>query len=416
MRKTCERSVLHSDLNCFYASVETVLNPEYAGKAIAVCGSTEDRHGIVLAKSEKAKRAGVKTGMVNHEAKALCPDLIIVEPHFESYVEFSKIVRSIYSDYTDLVEPFGMDECWLDVTGSVKLCGSGEHIANELRERIKRETGLTVSVGVSFCKSFAKLGSDMKKPDAVTVIDRENFREKIWQLPASELLFVGRATAKKMNSCGILTIGDMARVGRDTMTAMLGVRGTYLWEYANGEDRAPVMHREFEFPVKSVGHGITCLADLTSDTEVANVILELCQDIGHRLRVHGLAARGVMIAVKDNRLFSLSRQRRLSYSTMSPGVIAKEAFDLFRSLYKWENPVRALTVTAIDTVSSSESVQLDLFGNFAAMDRRRQLDDAVDFINSRFGSKTVRPLSVIDLAKLPGDTSHETTLPGNMIY
>jgi len=148
---------------------------------------------------------------------------------------------------------------------------------------------------------------------------------------------------------------------------------------------------------------------------VVGAVENRLQDRTH-FRRGGLAARGVMIAVKDNRLFSLSRQRRLSYSTMSPGVIAKEAFDLFRSLYKWENPVRALTVTAIDTVSSSESVQLDLFGNFAAMDRRRQLDDAVDFINSRFGSKTVRPLSVIDLAKLPGDTSHETTLPGNMIY
>lgn len=416
MRGARERSILHSDLNCFYASVETVLNPEYYGKAIAVCGSTEDRHGIVLAKSEKAKRAGVKTGMVNRDAKALCPELIIVEPHFEHYVEFSRIVRKIYSDYTDMVEPFGMDECWLDVTGSTGICGSGEKIANDIRERIKRETGLTVSVGASFCKSFAKLGSDMKKPDAVTVINRDDFRRKIWPLPASDLLFVGRATSKKLFSCGILTIGDIAGVGKETMTAMFGVRGTYLWEYANGDDHAPVMHKDFEFPVKSVGHGITCTADLTSNEEVANVILELAQDIGHRLRVHKLAAKGVMLTVKDNRLFCSSRQTRMPYTTMSPGVIAKEAYSLFLTLYKWNNPVRALTVTAIDTVSSSESVQLDLFGDHAKMKRRQELDDAVDKINIRFGSKTVRPLSVINLAKLPGDTSHETTLPGNLIY
>ena len=411
-----ERSILHSDLNCFYASVETVLHPEYYGKAIAVCGSTEDRHGIVLAKSEKAKRAGVKTGMVNRDAKILCPELIIVEPSYERYVEFSGLVREIYADYTDLIEPFGMDECWLDVTGSVRLCGGGEQIANEIRERVKRELGLTVSIGVSFCKSFAKLGSDMKKPDAVTVISRENFREKVWPLPASDLLFIGRSTYKKLLSCGVVTVGDLAKLNEATVKSMFGVRGVYLLEYALGEDHAPVMHKEFEFPVKSVGHGITCTADLVSNEEVSNVILELTQDIGHRLRVHGLAAGGVMLAVKDNKLSVRSAQKKLQRPTMSPLVIAKEAYSLFPSLCRWESPVRALTVTAIDTRPADAETQLDLFTDFSKLSRQQKLDDTVDLINNRFGSKTVRPLSVVNLRKLPGNTTHETTLPGNLIY
>ena len=213
MRNRC---ILHSDANCFYASVEMLLNPELRGKAVAVCGSTEERHGIVLAKSELAKKAGVKTGQANWEARQACPGLIVVPPHYDQYCKFSRLLRNIYLRYTNLVEPYGMDECWLDVTGSTQLYGSGEQIAEEIRQTVKDELGITVSIGVSFNKIFAKLGSDMKKPDAVTVLDDSNWRERIWPIPVSELLYVGRSTTKKLMERCVYTIGDLAKteIGR----------------------------------------------------------------------------------------------------------------------------------------------------------------------------------------------------------
>ena len=228
-----ERAILHSDANCFYASVETVLDPYLRDKAIAVCGSTDERHGIVLAKSEKAKRAGVKTGMANWQAKGLCPDLIIVPPQYDYYLKFSRYLHNIYKRYTDLVEPFGMDECWLDVTGNKR---DAFQIAEEIRQTVKDELGLTVSIGVSFNKVFAKLGSDMKKPDAITEITRDNFKEKVWPLNCSELLYCGRATTAKLGKIGVRTIGDIARLPMDIMQSKLGKNGVMLWKYANGLD------------------------------------------------------------------------------------------------------------------------------------------------------------------------------------
>ena len=203
-------AILHSDLNCFYASVETMLDPSLRGKAVAVCGCTEDRHGIVLAKSELAKKAGVKTGMVNWEAKQCCRDLIIVPPQYDQYLKYSKLTQAIYQRYTDMVEPFGMDECWLDVTGSRCVCGDARTIAENIRCSVKEELGLTVSIGVSFNKVFAKLGSDLKKPDAITEISPESYKEKVWPLPCSDMIYCGPATTKKLAQYGIHTIGEVA--------------------------------------------------------------------------------------------------------------------------------------------------------------------------------------------------------------
>ena len=180
------RAILHSDLNSFYASVEMMLDPKLRGKAVAVCGSTEERHGIVLAKSELAKRAGVKTGMANWEARKACKDLIVVPPQYEQYLKYSKLTQAIYQRYTDLIEPFGMDECWLDMTGCVGR-EDALRTAQEVRQRVLDATGLTVSVGVSWCKAIAKLGSDYRKPNAVTVIDRARFADMVWPLPVSSL-------------------------------------------------------------------------------------------------------------------------------------------------------------------------------------------------------------------------------------
>ncbi|MBR3936302.1 MAG: DNA polymerase IV, partial [Bacteroidaceae bacterium] len=319
MAKT--RAILHSDMNSFYASVEMMLNPALKGKPVAVCGSTEERHGIVLAKSDLAKKAGVKTGMVNWEARRLCPGLIVVPPQYDQYLKYSKLAHNIYQRYTNLVEPFGMDECWLDVTGS-GVYGSGMEIAQAIRQTTKDELGLTVSIGVSFNKIFAKLGSDMKKPDAITEIREHDFKERIWPLDASELLYVGRATDAKLAKYGIRTIGDLANTSPDTLRYMLGVNGLKLWRYANGTDTSRVMPYDYVSPVKSVGHGITCTADLVTPEEVYRVMLELSQDIGHRLRVHELMACGVQIYIRSNDLYGCQFQCKLPFRTQLPHEIA----------------------------------------------------------------------------------------------
>lgn len=243
-----ERAILHSDLNCFYASVEMMLDPRLRGKAVAVCGCTEDRHGIVLAKSEKAKRAGVKTGMVNWEAKQCCRDLIIVPPQYDQYLKYSKLTQAIYQRYTDMVEPFGMDECWLDVTGSRYVCGDARTIAENIRRSVKEELGLTVSIGVSFNKVFAKLGSDMKKPDAITEISPDSYKEKVWPLPCSDMIYCGPATTAKLARYGVRSIGDVAACDPVFLKGLLGVNGLGLWSYANGRDNSRVIDHTF-YPV-----------------------------------------------------------------------------------------------------------------------------------------------------------------------
>ena len=322
-----ERVILHSDMNSFYASVEMMLDPELKGKPVAVCGSTEERHGIVLAKSDLAKKAGVKTGMVNWKARQLCPGLIVVPPQYDQYLKYSKLARQIYHRYTDLVEPYGMDECWLDVTGS-GVCGTGMEIAEAIRQTTKEELGLTVSIGVSFNKIFAKLGSDMRKPDAITEIKWDNFKEKIWPLDAAELLYVGRATENKLAQYGIRTIGDLAKTSPDTLRHMLGINGLKLWMYANGTDTSRVMHKDFVSPVKSIGHGITCTADLQTPEDVFRVMLELSQDVGHRLRVHELMACGVQVSVRTNDLYGSQYQCKLPFRTQLPNEIAGAGFHL----------------------------------------------------------------------------------------
>lgn len=409
-----ERVILHSDLNCFYASVEMMLNPELRDKAVAVCGATEDRHGIVLAKSEKAKKAGIKTGMVNWEAKQLCRDLILVPPQYDEYLKYSKLTRAIYQRFTDQVEPYGMDECWLDLSGSRAICGDGMQAAETIRRTVKAELGLTVSIGVSYNKIFAKLGSDMKKPDAITEIKKENFQEKVWPLPASDLLYVGRATEKKLANYGIRTIGDIAKTDPDFLKRLLGVNGLALWRYAAGKDDARVMHKDFVSPMKSVGHGITCNADLENEEEVWKVMLELSQDIGHRLRVHELAATGVQISIRDNELFGKQYQAKLSHSTQSPMMIARKAREIFALNYLWRSKVRAVTVRAINLVPKDEPQQIDLFTDVDYLDKLARLDTAIEDIRRRFGKRAVYSACLMGNLKMPIDGRDKVKMPGMM--
>ena len=414
--KMYERAILHSDLNCFYASVEMMLDPSLRGKAVAVCGSTEDRHGIVLAKSELAKKAGVKTGMVNWEAQRLCKDLIIVPPQYDQYLKYSKLTQAIYNRYTDLIEPFGMDECWLDVSGSRNACGKPMTIAESIRKTVREELGLTVSIGVSFNKIFAKLGSDMKKPDAITEITEESFKEKIWGLDCSELIYCGPATTKKLNRVGIRTIGQLAQADPRWIQQMLGVNGYALWTYANGKDTSRVMHRDFVSPVKSVGHGITCVADLENDEEVWKVILSLCQDIGHRLRLHSLSARTVQVAVRGNDLFGSQFQCKLPQKTQLPSEIAETAMRAFTDHYKWQTKVRAVTVRAIELVPYQESEQLTLFADNERRERRERLEDCIEEIRGRFGKTALTYGSLLGDLKMPMDGRDKVKMPSPMYH
>lgn len=412
--KLGERTILHSDMNCFYASVEMMLDPSLRGKPVAVCGSTENRHGIVLAKSELAKKAGVKTGMVNWEVRQLCPGLIMVKPQYDQYLKYSELARNIYQRYTDQVEPYGMDECWLDVTGSRGVCGDGMKIAESIRQEIKEELGLTVSIGVSYNKIFAKLGSDMKKPDAVTEISKATFQEKVWPLPASDLLFVGRATTAKFSNYGIKTIGDIAATDPAFLKRLLGVNGLQLWKYAAGKDDTPVMHKDFVSPIKSVGHGITCVADLLDDEEIWKVMLELSQDIGHRLRLHKLKATGVQISIRSNDLGFRQFQAPLSLSTQSPMMIAKKAHEIFQKNYRWSTPVRAVTVRAINLVPQGVPEQIDLFTDMRRVEKAEKLDDCIEEIRRRFGKRAVFQACLLGDLKMPIDNQHLVQMPGVM--
>ena len=409
-----ERTILHSDMNCFYASVEMMLDPSLRGKPVAVCGSTENRHGIVLAKSELAKKAGVKTGMVNWEARQRCPNLIMVKPQYDQYLKYSELARNIYQRYTDQVEPYGMDECWLDVTGSYRVCGDGMKIAESIRQEIKEELGLTVSIGVSYNKIFAKLGSDMKKPDAVTEIPKDSFQEKVWPLPASDLLFVGRATAAKFDKYGIHTIGDIAATDPEFLRRLLGVNGLQLWKYAAGKDDTPVMHKDFVSPIKSVGHGITCTADLENEDEVWKVMLELSQDIGHRLRIHKLKASGVQISVRSNDLGFRQYQAPLSLSTQSPSAIAHKAIQIFHDNYHWTTPVRAVTVRAINLRPKDDPEQINLFTDMRRVEKAEKLDDCIEEIRRRFGKRAVFQACLLGDLKMPIDNRHLVQMPGVM--
>jgi len=393
-----ERAVLHSDANAFYASVECALNPALRGVPVAVCGSEENRHGIVLAKSEPAKRAGVRTGMTNGEAKRLCKGLIIVPPRHAVYELFSARLHEIYLRYADRVEPFGLDECWLDVTGTAK---SPVTVANEIRAAVKEELSLTVSVGVSFNKVFAKLGSDMKKPDAVTEITRANFREKVWKLSCSDLLYCGRSTTEKLALLGVHTVGELAAYPVSALRKSLGKNGETLWRYANGLDESPVARYGEREQAKSIGHGITCVTDLLDETEVAPVLVALAQDIGRKLREKRLRAKGVQLTVRDSKLRFESWQTQLSTPTQCADTLVKEGMKLLRARYRWVHSIRAVTLSAINLEREDAPSQLSLFQK---PDKRLQAETALDKICERFGKDAIQPAVLLCDNKMPPHT------------
>ena len=388
-----ERVILHCDQNCFFASVELLSHPDLRDVPMAVCGDPASRHGIILAKNEPAKRFGVQTAETVWQARRKCPGLVLLPPHHKLYREYSVRVNELYGQYTDLVEPFGIDESWLDITGSMHLFGGDPvAIAGELRRRVREELGLSISVGVSFNKIFAKLGSDYKKPDATTLISPENWQEIVWPLPVGAMLFVGRSAQRTLAQYGVETIGQLAACRPEMLEQLLGKLGRQLHEYANGLDRSPVRPQAEREPVKSVGNGTTFPHDLTRWEEVRAGLAALSDSVAMRLRRQGLYCSGVQVTIKDSSFCSISRQKRLESPTRLMKDIQRAAMELTRSAWRAPTPIRMLTVTALHITESAESFeQLDLLGAGRAVSDARQekLESAVRAIRDKFGDGSI---------------------------
>ena len=388
-----ERVILHCDQNCFFASVELLSHPDLRDVPMAVCGDPASRHGIILAKNEPAKRFGIQTAETVWQARRKCPSLVLLPPHHKLYREYSVRVNELYGQYTDLVEPFGIDESWLDITGSMHLFGGDPvAIADELRRRVREELGLSISVGVSFNKIFAKLGSDYKKPDATTLISPENWQEIVWPLPVGAMLFVGRSAQRTLAQYGVETIGQLAACRPEMLEKLLGKLGRQMHEYANGLDRSPVRPQAEREPVKSVGNGTTFPHDLTRWEEVRAGLAALSDSVAMRLRRQGLYCSGVQVTIKDSSFCSISRQKRLESPTRLMKDIQRAAMELTRSAWRAPTPIRMLTVTALHITESAESFeQLDLLGAGRAVSDARQekLESAVRAIRDKFGDGSI---------------------------
>lgn len=390
-----ERVILHCDANSFYASVECLYRPSLRHSPVAVCGSVEERHGIVLTKNQLAKQQGVQTGEAIWQARMKCPDLVCVPPDFALYLRFSQRMRRLYEEYAERVESFGLDEAWMDISNPGVTMGDGERIAHEIRNRIKRELGITVSVGVSFNKVFAKLGSDLKKPDAVTVIPPDAFQEKVWGLPVGELLFVGPATRRKLGEMNVRTIGDLARMDAGLLRGRLGKPGLTLKAYASGLDTSPVMPAQANAVIKSVGNSTTPPHDLQNTDDARCLYYLLAESVAARLRQDGLRAKCVAISARDTELVTRSCQQTLDRATNLSGEIARAALQLFQERFALGFPYRSIGLSCSALSPQDEPVQLDFMGDEAQRMKNERLENAIDGLRRRFGHQIVRRAVVL---------------------
>ena len=399
-----ERVILHSDLNNFFASVEIALNPSLAGKPLIVCGDPKERHGIVLAKNEEAKKFGIKTAETVYSALKKCPDVQMVGSHYHEYKRYSARVVEIYGRYTDVIEECSIDECSLDMTESTLLFGDGKTIAECIRQEVKEELGVTVSVGVSFNKVFAKLASELKKPDAVTEITRENYQTVVWRLPVNDLLLVGKATAESLHRLGIRTIGDLALADEDLLIRTLGKRGKQLCIYARGEDQEPVRGEKDKEEVKSVGNSTTLAKDITSREEVKRWLYAIAESVAARLRDADVGrANTVHIVVRNEKLQDTTCQMKVPPTSLC-GDIAKAAYELFCRHIAPNTRVRMLGITVSGFDYHVEQIRLDdmIDGKQNGYDRRERAENTIAKLREKYGYATVQRGLVMEDEKLNG--------------
>lgn len=398
-----DRKILHCDLNNFFASVSLLYNPTLYNLPVAVTGSEKERHGIVLAKNEIAKSYGVKTAEAIWEAKAKCPQLVTIPPMYDKYHEFSKKAQAIYAKYTDQIEPFGIDECWLDVTGSTVLFGDEVEIAHKIRREIKEKLGITISVGVSFNKVFAKLGSDMKKPDAVTVINRENFKDLVWKLPVSDLLFVGKSTAERLKKSGIFTIGDITLCSKETLEKLLGKNGETLYSYALGEDRSPVVVPSPNDKPKSIGRSVTPPDDIKTNEQVWRIFLKISEEIARELYAKNLFAATVQVHTRTTTLevkeFAHTLHKPINISI----ELAKKAMEIFKDNYGWNLPLRSVGFRVTNLKDNNFAEQLNLFEDQESDEKAELIENSLRTVRNKFGNKSIKRATVIDSEKLAED-------------
>lgn len=354
------RVVLHCDMNNYFASVESVYNPKLLGVPMAVCGDPDSRHGIVLAKNNLAKRYGITTGESMFTARAKCPNLVTVTANYSKYLKYTRYARKIYARYSNIVTPYGLDEAWVELDHSIMGMDGGARVADEIRNCIKKELGLTISVGVSFNYIFSKLGSDIKKPDAVTVISKDNYQSIVWNRPAFELLFVGAVTRKKLYKMGILSIGDLAKSDPNLLIRALGKRGYTLWEFANGDDRNfnPTITNDDE--IKSIGNTITTPADITNNDDIAALLYIICGGVSKRLDKHSFKTRCVGINVKNSDFLSYSKRTSFPAAVSTPEELFELSYRIFIESYDWSKPVRSIGVFT-EKLCSGVNEQLSFF-------------------------------------------------------
>lgn len=384
-----ERVILHCDLNGFYASVECMHRPHLRDKYVCVGGDVEQRHGIILASNQKAKGRGIKTGMAIWQARQLCSNLITLPPNYKLYLRISALFRKILSDYSPQVEAFGLDENWVDITASMHQYGSGKAVADEVRQRVKDELGITCSVGVSFNKVFAKLGSDMKKPDATTVITKENFRETVWPLPVGDLLYVGRATKEKLERMVIETIGDLANADPKRLQSRLGKWGNMLYAFANGWDTSPVSIIGEEGIIKGIGNSATTPRDLHTHEDVSLMMYVLGDSVAMRLRNHGFIGNVIEISMRTNELYSFTRQKKIARYTGLVSDIHDTAMLLARENYRFDKPLRSVGVRVTGLIPASGEMQLTLFDDLKRKNMEK-LQNAVFDLRERYGNQCVK--------------------------
>ncbi len=399
-----ERVILYSDLNNFFASVEIALNPELAGKPLIVCGDPKERHGIVLAKNEEAKKFGIKTAETVYSALRKCPNLQMVGSHFHEYKRYSQKVVEIYGRFTDIIEECSIDECALDMTESTQLFGTGCEIAEKIRTTVHAEIGVTVSVGVSFNKVFAKLASDLKKPNAVTEITRDNFKEVVWRLPVTDLLFVGKSTAETLHKIGVRTIGDLAIADEELLQRMLGKRGRQLRIYARGEDEEPVKAGKNKEDLKSIGNSTTLPQDIRARDEVKRWFYVISESVAARLRLADVGrANTVHIVVRNTSLQDTTCQMKVPPTALC-GDIAKAAFELFCKHFPEGYAVRMLGVTVSGFDYHIEQLSFDeiLSGNGDGYEKRERAESAIAKLREKYGYATVQRGVILEDDKLNG--------------